>query len=329
MKLTPSLILILLALIASGCTSTNSSLTSYIPFYPQEDAKSDQLPPSRVVAVWAPDVLQTIGTSATQGFGGRLFFFDNKNKAVEVEGQLVVYAFDDTNLDDNEIGPSKRPDRRFVFTSEQVPNHFSENKIGPSYSFWIPWQQAAGQTRKTITLMPVFTTTDGVRVAGPPTRNVLPGKRPDRKAIATDVNRMPSPDDLRQVMNEVQLRQQDRTLVKGDQPPPVSKRAITTITMPRNMARTYNHTRPITGTQRRSLEDIQGFRENYPAGTAGGTQSRATTPQLPVLPQLPQIPITPSTDSSWKPTLRPSSLPPSAPSPTARVFPTSRVFPTR
>lgn len=217
------------------------------------------------------------------------------------------------------MGPNKRPDRRFVFTSEQVPKHFSENKIGPSYSFWIPWQQAAGQTRKTITLMPVFTTIDGVRVAGPPTRNVLPGKRPDRKPVVTDDKRTPSADDLRQVMHEVRLQQQNRPSVQNEQPSTRSQRPITTITMPRNMARTYSNTRPLTGTQRRSLEDIQGFSQNNPAGTASVTQPRATTPPLPVLPQLP---ITPSTEGSWKPTLRPSSLPPSVPSPTSRVFPT-------
>lgn len=301
---------LLFSLLICGCATPSSSLTEYIPFFPHSEASESELPPARVVAVWSPDVVQTVGSRPTQGFSGRLFFFDAKNNARPVDGQLVVYAFDDSDAVHKGMEPTNKPDRRFVFTAEQVPNHFSENKIGASYSFWIPWQEI-GAEQKTISLVPVLTTKDGLRIAGPPTRNVLPGKRPKAQPKTADTPGLPTVDDLRQVIHEARTKPK----VDGNDSDGLSdrRRATTTITMPRNMARSYANTQSVARPSLPPLSVIpQAQTETRSGNTAGHDQQRIVTPPLP---QLPVSPVVPRRSRHWEPTLRPSSLPP------ARGFP--------
>ena len=107
-----------------------------------------------------------------------------KNKPVPVEGQLVVYGYDDT---DDKREKRRSPDRKYAFTPEQFTQHFGESELGASYSVWIPWDEA-GSEQKNISLLPVFTATSGRIVMGQQALNVLPGKKTDaypRRRIRT------------------------------------------------------------------------------------------------------------------------------------------------
>lgn len=126
--------------------------------------------PVRVAALWSPAMLSQPGMPAKRGFGGRLYFYDGSNKPIPVEGQLVVYAY-------NESKPNadhKTPDARFAFTPEQFTEHFSPSDLGASYSVWIPWD-AVGGPQADVSLLPVFTATSGQLVVGQSSRNILPG----------------------------------------------------------------------------------------------------------------------------------------------------------
>lgn len=103
--------------------------------------------PERIVATWTDTVLQKPSNgmqpaSAERGFGGRLFFHNNREaKPIAVEGQLVIYAFDETDrkLTDNQ------PTRRYVFPADQFAKHQSESEeFGISYSVWLPWDKVGG-----------------------------------------------------------------------------------------------------------------------------------------------------------------------------------------
>lgn len=139
-------------------------------------SKSDNKPPApypnpvKVASTWTPDVLVQTGKTPTRGFGGRLFFFDEKTKAVPVEGTLTVHGFE-TNFrgEDSKIKP-------FKFTPEQFTQHYSQSDFGASYSIWIPWD-AVGGDEKQISLVPTFTTTEGKIVQGSPTTVILPGRK--------------------------------------------------------------------------------------------------------------------------------------------------------
>jgi hypothetical protein len=133
--------------------------------------KPDPEVPSRLVATWADAVLNTAGEKPKRGFGGRLSFFKrDSDDPVRVEGQLVVYAFDETSRAAHETQPT----RRYIFPLEEFARHESDSKLGPSYSFWLPWDDAGGPQRN-ISLIVRFEPKGGSVVMGEQTRHLLPG----------------------------------------------------------------------------------------------------------------------------------------------------------
>jgi hypothetical protein len=132
--------------------------------------------PDRVIALWTDTVLTRTNTPPVRGFGGRLMFYEGKKESpIKVEGTLVVYAFDETGRDPD----SARPDRKYVFTPEQFPAHYSKSKIGHSYSVWIPWDEVGG-IQKDITLIVRFEAKNSSPIVGEQHRMLLPGMTPPR-----------------------------------------------------------------------------------------------------------------------------------------------------
>ena len=136
--------------------------------------ESEHQTPARLAAIWSDAMYTQPGQPPTRGFGGRLYFYNAKDKPVPVVGQLVVYAYDDSQ----DGTPSKTPSRKFAFTPEQFTQHYSATELGASYSVWLPWDPVGG-VRKSISLLPVFTATSGQVVMGELSLNVLPGKTPE------------------------------------------------------------------------------------------------------------------------------------------------------
>jgi len=128
--------------------------------------------PNRVVGTWTDTVLTQPGKKPQRGFGGRLLFYDNEsNEPISVDGQLVVYAFDES---DREVTDNK-PTRRYVFPADQVPLHMSESELGPSYSFWLPWDEVGGPQTE-VSLICRFEPKGGPLIVGEETKHLLPGE---------------------------------------------------------------------------------------------------------------------------------------------------------
>ena len=134
--------------------------------------KEYQVPQSMNVT-WSHDILTLPGKPATRGFGGRFYFYNEKTQAIPVDGDMVVYGFDDTNKTQTTEDLSQAT-KRFRFTAEQFTTHFSEGELGASYSVWIPWDEAYGAPKK-IMLIPTFLTKDGRMVRGSAANLSLPG----------------------------------------------------------------------------------------------------------------------------------------------------------
>ena len=117
--------------------------------------------PARLIAIWSEAMYTQPGQRPTRGFGGRLYFYNAKDQTVPVEGQLVVYAYDDSQ----DGRPSQTPSRKFAFTPEQFTQHYSATELGASYSIWIPWDQVGGE-EKQVSLFPVFVDKSGKMVRG-------------------------------------------------------------------------------------------------------------------------------------------------------------------
>ena len=134
--------------------------------------------PERMVATWTDTTLSTAGQSAKRGFGGKLMFFKRGSEdPVRVEGNLVVYAFDETDRPDHETHPT----RRYIFPMDEFVRHESDSTLGPAYSFWLPWDEVGGQQRH-ISLIAKFEPKDGAVVIGEQTRHLLPGLTLDPNA---------------------------------------------------------------------------------------------------------------------------------------------------
>jgi len=127
--------------------------------------------PTRVVSTWTDTILHQKGEKSQRGFGGRLSFFARESdEPVRVEGQLVVYAFDEANRAAHESHPT----RRYVFPVEQFARHESDSQLGPSYSVWLPWG-AVGGKQKNISLIVRFEPSEGPILMGEQTNHLLPG----------------------------------------------------------------------------------------------------------------------------------------------------------
>ncbi len=154
----------------TGCSSLTTSESPWkkLPWMGEEE--EEPYPNPRKMAVtWTPDVIMRTGATPTRGFGGRVFFYDEKTRPVPVDGELAIQAFIP--------GPDGKPEKikRYGFTAEQFTRHYSQTDLGASYSIWIPWDAVGGEEAK-ITLIPSFRTKEGKSVNGTASVVLLPGK---------------------------------------------------------------------------------------------------------------------------------------------------------
>ncbi len=178
-----SSLICLAAVLNTGCASMThkqdgkrTKLGKVLPW--AKDRAPDPYPnPARMATTWTPDTLLQSGRTPTRGFGGRLFFYDDKTHAVPVDGELTVHAFSEPT------DGSKGEVKRYVFTAEQFTSHFSQTDLGASYSIWIPWDAVGGEQQR-ITLVPSFKSATGKIVQGEQAIVGLPGKRQESQNVA-------------------------------------------------------------------------------------------------------------------------------------------------
>jgi hypothetical protein len=168
-------------IVAALATAASADTWAPWPFHKDDPVGK----PDKVVAVWTDAVATVAGQLPVRGFGGRLMFYEGANDMpVRVDGTLIVYIFDETNRDPN----NSKPDCKYVFTSEQLPKHYSKSKLGHSYSVWVPWDQAGG-LQKHFTLVVRFEPKNGAPVIGEQCKEMLPGLAPPAKP---DPTRLPA-----------------------------------------------------------------------------------------------------------------------------------------
>jgi len=160
----------LLALASCGCkTLSLDGPKNWFGLAPSVK-ESQYATPVKMATMWTPAVLNRVGQPPTRGFGGRLYFYDASNRPVPVEGQLIVYAYNDSKPG----ATGKTPDAKYAFTPEQFTSHYSPTELGASYSIWIPWDQV-GQPQMEVSLVPIFTSASGQLVMGQSSRSLLAG----------------------------------------------------------------------------------------------------------------------------------------------------------
>ena len=174
-------------LIAPGCSTLTKEKGSKkdSPWESMQFWKKGYQQPQKMAVLWSHDVLTIAGKPPTRGFGGRIYFYNNKSQTIPVEGELVVHGFDESEK--RRTGaPGNQPDKRFRFTEDQFTSHYSESDLGASYSVWIPWDTADG-VQKEITLVPTFKSSKGEFVQGDAAKVVLPGRADPKDGFTAPV----------------------------------------------------------------------------------------------------------------------------------------------
>lgn len=186
-KVARGVALLLLVLVACTGCSTGKSKWKFAKlhrpeFLGGEPVVPDPEVPSRLVATWTDTVLNKVGQPSQRGFGGRLIFFkEDSQDPVRVDGQLVIYAFDETDRAPHETQPS----RRYIFPREEFARHESPSKVGASYSVWLPWDDVGGPQKK-ISLIARFEPEGGAILLGEQTRHLLPGVSQPEQQLAAE-----------------------------------------------------------------------------------------------------------------------------------------------
>lgn len=165
---------LLCTLALTGCTmfgkDGKSNWRDKLPFAKKDKEPKPYPNPEKMAVTWTPDVILRRGSTPTRGFGGRIFFYDDNIRAVPVEGELAIEAIRQV--------PGREPEvRRYAFTPEQFTSHYSQGDLGASYSIWVPWDAAGGESTK-ITLVPTFKSNSGHLLQGSSSVVNLPGKNP-------------------------------------------------------------------------------------------------------------------------------------------------------
>jgi hypothetical protein len=170
--------LVLALLLATGCRgpwSKNwkySDMASPTKMVAWAEIEDEPVVPRRFACSWTDTVLHQTEKNPQRGFGGRLVFYgEEPDKPVLVDGQLVVYAFDETDRQ----ATDNKPTRRYVFPPDQVSRRMSKTALGPSYSFWLPWDEVGGRQTE-ISLIARFEPVGGAIVVGEQTKHLLPGE---------------------------------------------------------------------------------------------------------------------------------------------------------
>lgn len=215
-------VVVALMIIASGCQSMRKP-TVFSRLAPEEAAEPEYKQPHRMAVIWKETTMPSRpGQKPTRGFGGRVYFYDEADKPVRCEGDLLVYAFNDSSAHDD--GTSDAPERKYVFEADDLQNHFSPSAMGPSYSIWIPWDNGIDD-KVTVALLPVFKPSDGQIVNAGQSIAILPGRDSDVNRIQFEKSTI---SEVRQVGVELPI---DMKELADSQ-----RRPTTTIEVPKSMA---------------------------------------------------------------------------------------------
>lgn len=222
--------------------------------------------PLRMTALWTDTVLVEAGVV---GFGGRVLFYGtDKDNPIMVDGELTVFAYDDTS----EVPEENVPARKYIFRTEELSKHYSKSTLGHSYSFWVPWDKVGGP-QKQISLIARFKSAKGGVVMSEMTRHLLPGAAPQEPPVA----RVPVPAGTL-AARLAQAKAAQQPIVTQNAPPGrVAGLATTTITLPQSVSdQARNATQdPGSAAAAGSQDPIAGagLAPRTPAAATGSTEA--------------------------------------------------------
>lgn len=224
----------------AGCQSLRSP-TVFSRLAAPADEEVEFAQPHRLAVIWKDSTIPGYsGSKPVRGFGGRVYFYDAKDEPIRVDGDLVVYAFDDSKYDASGDAPKSRmPERKYVFRASELQQHFSQTKIGPSYSVWVPWDEVGGE-QVSVSLLPMFKPVNGQIINSGQSLAVLPGKASNSNKVKFEQAEIKTVSHASALLPDGSI---DASAIEN-RIENAQKRRATTINIPRGMARQLQNVSP-------------------------------------------------------------------------------------
>jgi hypothetical protein len=147
-------------------------LNEHMPWH-DEDAPREGVP-NRLVDNWQDAVHSQQGKTPTRGFAGKIFFYDDEGGGpILVDGELVIYAFNEKGR----VPTDNMPTRRYVFPATELSKlaDKSQTELGYGYNVWLPWDEVGGPQTE-VSLICRFEPKNGATLVSKQTKGHLPGE---------------------------------------------------------------------------------------------------------------------------------------------------------
>ncbi len=178
-------LILLSAVLQTGCSTFSPLRSATVPSQPvgqptaAEQANTRYVQagnPARLAVIWKEDILKTPGQKSIHGFTGRVYFYDSSDQLLQVDGELTIYGYDDSQTRAGEVA-----DRVYKYPAEKMKQRYHQSELGHSYAIWVPWPKE-DNFRKQVSLLPVFKTSNNQIVMGSMNRLVISGNRPPNES---------------------------------------------------------------------------------------------------------------------------------------------------
>ncbi|MGQ0634312.1 MAG: hypothetical protein ACT4QC_06865 [Planctomycetaceae bacterium] len=174
---TAALSLLVTTSVLSGCATTNL-------FQWKKDDVPKAGPKNPVVEIlplWQPGEGMWTGRTI-RGFIGQVFFFTPQGPApAEVDGEVMVYVFDDVGTPEEQA----KPIHQFRFPAETWDAHKHKSKLGLAYSLFIPYTRP-GHQEALCSLRMMFTPKNALPVHSQMVSVSLPGSKRNKSGHLSD-----------------------------------------------------------------------------------------------------------------------------------------------
>lgn len=118
-------------LFSAGCASAPK-----VPFVKQAPKANRQNPVVQIVGMWDVAEGRDPDGKRCRGFAGQILFLGNrKGTPVEVDGEVMIYVFDDVGTPEEQA----KPIHQFRFDNRAWNQHLKSGSMGPSYHCFIPY----------------------------------------------------------------------------------------------------------------------------------------------------------------------------------------------
>ena len=170
----------------SGCASTG-----LLHFGSNEFPKAGpKNPVVRILGLWqASDGVA--GNRATRGFSGQIHFFAGDKLSAQVDGEVMIYVFDDQGPEDEQA----KPIHEFRYPAESWNALLGKGPLGATYSVFIPYTRPGFHQAK-CSLRIRYTPKQGPPVHSEFVNVVVPGTTKSKPEDETGTGPLPTKDPL-------------------------------------------------------------------------------------------------------------------------------------